>query len=280
MEPQKLSVEESSTLQQLQQHNRGGLPVGHGGQQSPEPQPTPEPERHEPEEETQIAAQSNEESVPQEGQGSTFEVDGQTFASEKDALNYLQQRYSKAEQDNLLLEARLDGMQQALYTNPQATPPPTQEMVDDVTFEEDKYYENPAQYLADYTRRVTEASEKKLERKLSQREQDAQAWNTFTSKYPELAQFQSDVLEMYNTHRDTALTLAKRSPEKAMDFIAMKTKEKFQRYIDSMKPTKVLSNTHQGPSMGSNTNVTSTQKTQSQPKRVDFTTQLRNMRRK
>lgn len=276
---ESLSVDQSDTLQQLQKHHQN-LPVGNqqeaARKEELSEQKTP---TQEPPQETQQEAQP--EVLPEQPvNNETFEVDGQTFANEKEAMKYLTQKYSQAEQDNLLLEARLEGMQAALQNNPQQTPAPAQEMVDDLAFDQEKYYEDPAGYIAEYTRKVSEASERKIDQRLSQREQDAQAWNTFTSKYPELAQFQGDVLEMYNKHRDTALTLAKKSPEKAMDFIAMKTKEKFQRYVDSLKPTRTLSNTHQGPSVGSNTNVTPAQKEPSQAKKVDFTAQLRNLRRK
>lgn len=245
----------------------GSTPLPQGNQMPPVEEEAPEIE---------AAPEETPEEVPAEA----FEVDGQRFASEKDALDYLSQRYSQKEQDNLLLEARLEGMQQALSTPGIAPPAPTQEMKDDLNFDEERYYENPAQYIAEYTRKVMETTNKQWDQKMSAQQQDAEAWNQFTAKFPELAQFRGDVMEMYNAHRDVALTLARKSPEKAMEFIAMKTKEKFQRYVDAMRPTKVLSNTKQGPSVGSNTSVTPKANPQGQAKKVDFTSQLRSMRGK
>jgi riboflavin synthase alpha subunit len=82
---------------------------------------------------------------------------------------------------------------------------------------------------------------------------------------------------MLNENLPMITTLSRRDKKKAQDYLAMKTREKFQSYIEKTKPTRVLSNTKNGPSVGGN-GVTTTVTQEKDNEALDFVTQIRNMR--
>ena len=262
-----LSPESSQTLQQLSQHQQN-LPIGGGVNLEPVLEPAKVEPIPEPAQEPQVHSEN------------VVEVDGQQFASEAEARKYLEQKYSKLEQEKLLDEARLEGMQSAMGYIPQATPQQVRQAEDDEPIDMDKYYEDPQGYLLERERKIEERLMKKMSAAQQAQQKDAEVWAQFTSKYPDLSDFKGDVDAVVNANMDMVTTLAKRDVNKAMDFVAMKTREKFQRWVDAQKPTKVLSNTKTMVHGGGNPPVTQPQNSQSQPKNLDFASQLRNLRKK
>lgn len=206
------------------------------------------------------------------------EIDGQKFANEKEALKYLQGQYGQLQTEKMIEEARIQGMQEALSSVPQVNPAPAaQAPVEEDDLEE--FYANPAEYLRKRDEKVKQELSQTWEQKQLQAQRDAQVWNDFASSYPDLASFKQDVELVASEHRSTVEMLARRDPKKAMDYVAMKTREKFQKYVDALKPTKTLSNAKTGPSVGSNPGVTPQQNQAKNEEKVDFISQLKKHRR-
>ena len=257
MDGENLSIEQSDTLQQLQQNK--GLPTG---------------EANPP---IVVEAEPVEAAAPMD-EAAMVEVDGQKFVNESEAFKYLQGRYGETKTESMINEARLQGMQDAYANIPQQQTQQAVEPEDD--FDQDKYYEDPVGY--------TRAREAKLEAKLlarfsaqqTQSQRETQVWNKFANQYPDLADFKQDVDAIAAEHGETVRMLAKRDEKKAMDYVAMKVREKFQRYVEAMKPTKILANTKAGASLGGYQPVTSQQNQPSTDINLDFAAQLRSIRKR
>jgi hypothetical protein len=270
MSQDTLQVEQSETLQQLMQHSNN-LPAGN--QQKGEEVPPVQETAPQPPAPSITEADTEPEAIQETSEG--FEYDGQVFATEKEAFEYLKGRVGQLETETLLAEAREEGRAQAMQYIPQsnqlqqAMPEPEPEI------DMDKFYENPAQFLADNNKKVYEQAVAQMRREQQAQTQEQQLWNNFTKAHPDLADFEEDVNFVANQHMDTVKALASRNQKKAMDFVATKVREKFQRYIEARKPTRVLSNTKAGPSVGGNPTVTN-QSSQAQNKKpLDFAAQLR-----
>lgn len=271
MSQETLTVEQSETLQQLQQFHKGEEPTAElpPGSNSVEAQPAPAP----------VAPVEEPPVEPAPPAAAVVEVDGQQFASEADALKYLQGKYSEVQTERLLDEARIEVMQSALQFQPTAQPAQQPIPVEDPV-DMDKFYENPAEYM-----RLREA---KLEEKIQARvaasqniaQRDAQVWSDFSKKYPDLADSRDIVDLVVNKNKDMVSTLAHRDQIKAMDFVARKTREVFQGWVEAQKPTKVLSNTRQETTRGGNPPVTQPKSPAESNKPLDFTAQIRNMNKR
>lgn len=271
MDQEILSTEQSETLQQIQ-NMQNGLPEGNSTVEA-KPEPVPEPETHE----TGAAASSAD--LPTNTEG-FVEVDGQQFKSDKDAFDYLKGKYSQLEQERLIDEARYEGIQTALqYQGQNPAAAPVEPKVED-DLDTDKFYEDPKGFLKEYGERIKNEVESTLTARQRAQQADAELWASFTKKYPDLADSRDIVELIANKEADMVKTLAKRSREKAMDFVALKARERFQSWVDSQKPRRELSNTRQGPSVGGNPVATTAPKESGQAKNLDFASQLRTLRSK
>jgi len=229
---------------------------------------------------TMSAAQSEE---PAEGGGETsdsiVEVDGQKFANEKAAFDYLQGQYGQLKTERMIEEARLQGIQEALYNMPRGGEAPITAPMPQPEVDLDKFYENPTEFLKNYADRIKDSLKGELSAQHTAAQRDAEVWNTFTAKHPDLADFRQDVDSVAMAHKDTVALLARRDPAKAMDFVATKVREKFHKYIEATMPNRVLPNAKMGPSSSGNHSATNQQRVPVPDKAVDFVTQLRNMKK-
>lgn len=211
----------------------------------------------------------------------TFEADGQTFASESEAFKYMQDKYSQSETERLILEARQEGMQEALGNMPGNNPQPIEATPQEPDLDIDKFYEDPKGFLKTYGDQIRESVKSEVMSASATEREESKAWNEFFSAHPDLEGFQQDCQMMLDANLPTIQTLARKDKKKAQDYLAMKTREKFQNYIEQTKPTKTLSNHGGGPS-GGGAPVTHnvTQKSQEKSdEALDFASQLRSIRR-
>lgn len=271
MQQETLSVAQSETLQQLQQLQKGEVVLPTGNRETE----VDDEMDHLPEASAPEAAP-----VQASSESEEVEIDGQRFANQKEAFNYLKSRVGQLETERLLDEARMEGRTEALQYIPQLTQQPIvpQSIEEEVNM--DKFYEDPKGFMREYGQKIYEKVKNEVTQAQIVQQQQEQLWTTFTSKYPDLADFRSDVDAVANENAETIKALATRNKEKAMEFVALKTREKFQRYMEALKPTRNLPNTKQTVSAGGNPGVTTTQKTSQVDKPLDFTAQLRQFRRK
>lgn len=254
-----IEPQSSEMLSQVTNHQEG-LPEG-TAPVVPEPVPEPTPKPAEP-------------VVEPEG---TFEYDGQKFASEKEAFEYLKGKHGELKSTSMLDEARLQGMQEAFSYAPQQTTQPVEEPAIP-TADMDQFYVNPGKYLADRDQATEDRVMQKVNANQTKLQRDTEVWHNFTNAYPDLADFRADVEGVADQYGNEVRMLASRDEKKAMDFVAMKVREKFQKYVDVMKPTKTLSNTKSGPSTGGNQVVTPVEKEPEDTKGLDMVSQMRTMR--
>lgn len=251
---------DSETLQQLASLSRGE-----------QPDLSPESETQETyAAESQVESQGTQESqIPDD----SITIDGQVFKSAKEAYEYSQKKLQEAETERLILQARQEAYEQAIQMGQnrfqaqeaaQAVTPPE----DDI----DKFYENPQGYLKEMKQKL----KAEVQAELSQDDLDRQAWNDFFKKHPDLDGFKQDCELVLNQNLDTIKLLAAKDRGKAMDYLATKTREKFQTYMERMKPQSVLHNTHAGPSVGGNPTPSVTPTTKNETT-LDFVSQLRSL---
>jgi alkanesulfonate monooxygenase SsuD/methylene tetrahydromethanopterin reductase-like flavin-dependent oxidoreductase (luciferase family) len=143
----------------------------------------------------------------------------------------------------------------------------------------DKFYEDPGKFLLERDAAIEQRLMGKVSEKQSAAARDAEAWSSFTANYPELADFKADVEAVAANHSQEVRMLASKDQKKAMEYVAFKVKEKFQRYAEVMKPTRVLSNTRVDAPLGSNPVVTPAQNVPESTEGLDMISQMRNMRK-
>lgn len=235
-----------------------------------------EPEQSNEEVETQSAGEPAE----------TFEVDGQTFASEKEAFEFMRGKYTQSETDRLILEAKTEGMQEALsqFQGMQGgvSPQQVQQAAEDNDLDIDKFYEDPKGFLKQYGDQIRKSVKDEVLSASAQERSEAQAWSEFFGAHPDLEGQQEICQLVLNQNLEMVQTLARRDKKKAQDYLATKTREIFQNYVERTKPIKTLSNAKGGPSAG-NAGVTPpvTQKSQEKSEEgLDFAAQLRSIRRR
>lgn len=229
-------------------------------------QPSLEPE--------EIQAQSDVEAQEPIQSDDTITIDGKVFSSVKEAYDYSQKKLQDSETDRLILQARQEAYEQAMsmgQTRQQAyqvsenlVPPEA----DDAT----KFYDDPQAYLRDMRQKI----KAEVQGELSQADLERQTWNDFFSRHPDLDGFRQDCELVLNQNLDTVKLLATKDRNKAMDYLATKTREKFQSYIERTKPRTVLPNTHSVPSVGGN-HVPSVTQSKKDDSTLDFVSQLRSL---
>lgn len=205
----------------------------------------------------------------------TIVIDGKTFANEKEAYTYAQKKLQESETEKLLLQARQEGIESALHLARQnaagVTPPLTAPVEDDT----DLFYTDPKKYMEKKESEIIA----RVRAEQLQTQQDEALWREFFSAHPDLDGFKEDCQTVLNQHEETIKVLAAKDRKRAMDYLATKTREKFEQYMERRKPRSVLSNTKAGPSAGNfSSGVTPALKKDSDEP-VDFVSQMRSLRK-
>jgi len=205
-----------------------------------------------------------------------IKIGDKEFRTQEEAFAYAQ----SLDQKSTLIEARSDAYRQAIQDaafaqqNAQKVTPAAEP-------EEDfdaKFYENPKEFLKQYGEKISAATEAKILGQISTRTEDDKLWSDFFGANPDLAGFREDCESVLTKHTEDIKAINQTKGQKAaMDYLAQKTRAKFQSYNDNAKPRRELPATSNGASMGSPGNVTRNIK-QAEP--VDFITEIRQARNK
>lgn len=235
------------------------LPVG--GSPAPE---APEPETPD---ETETANEQTEESA--------IEIDGKTFTNEREALTYARGQTEALRKERELAEAYKAGMQDAVSVR-DGTGITSETPAEPDNWEEN-FYANPKEAFQKERERI----KAEVRAELSQQTAEEQHWATFTARHPDLDHVKDDVYATLTRERDTVTAIAAtKGPEAAMDYLAQRTRTKFEEYMEKKKPTKQLSNGKAGPTPGGQTNVTPKPQTKKPLSMFDQMRTLRESRRK
>lgn len=269
------AAETSETQQQLadwQSAKRTGQPLPAGAAPL---EPEEEPVREE-----QVATTEGE--VGEAG-GESWTIGDQTFTDQGAAWKYAQQ----LQLEKNLTEARLQGLEEGMQGYQSSAQP--QQLVPEVApepeFDEERYYADPQNYLREREAQLATRIEQRITSQATNQQKEQQLWNDFTNAHPDLDGFQSDAQAVLNDpeHNKRITLLSRTKGQKAaMDYLAMQTRDKFERYIAARKPKRELANSrtltpssnNAGPAGGG---VTQAGKSGGA---MDFSAQLRTMRGK
>lgn len=218
------------------------------------------------------------EAVEAEAAAPDIKIGDKTFKSQDEAFAFAQSELAKREREVELADAYRAGVADAGQL---PIPPTQQQLVQQPTPQdpdwEQKFYSDPRKTLKEYGEQIRETVKQELRSEYRVTNEEDKLWGQFYSKHPDLEGFDEDVKLMLNKFTEELKVITRtKGKEAGFDFLAQKTKAKFQAYADSQKPSRELSNTKAGPSAGTQTSVT--------PKinkdtPIDMVTQIRNLRK-
>ncbi len=206
--------------------------------------------------------------IPAEGPAK-IRIGSRTFATQAEALTYAQEiEREKIESDAYskgLLDAQHAAAPAASVT--QAAPEPEK-------FDEEKFYGNPQQFLAEYAQKIKDETLGTVEHKATLKRENDRIWSEFCAEHPELADFRSDV-ETCAAENLTQFraAIALKGPVGGYNYVANKLKDKFAKQTEALKPRKKLPNVGGGASPGG-TGASVTPKKDA-PKILTFAEQVR-----
>lgn len=142
---------------------------------------------------------------------------------------------------------------------------------------ENDYYTDPKKVIESVKSSAIEEAKKQIRSELTLQQQNEQVWSNFTMLHPDLADFREDVDATANIHaREIQAFVAAGKPKEAMDFVARKTRAKFEMYVEATKKrTELPRKQTDAPAPGGQTVTTGKKETTP----VDFATQIRNHQR-
>lgn len=214
-------------------------------------------------------------------EAAVVEIDGHKFKSEKEALSWALANKEKLENDRLVAEAYRTGIQDSLAVMPTGAPAPPPE--EDEGFEE-KFYADPKKALAERDKRIEDRIINKIHTTQDQRDNAKKVWEDFCALHPDLADFRTDVDLIASSPQHAPVIAAKMRTEgdaAAMNYVAQKTRAKFQSYNEKAKASTVLPRgSGAGPTpSGGQKNIIQTKKTDKQISMSDQVRQLRSKHR-
>lgn len=259
-EQRHLSVEESETLQALSH------------KQMPVDKDNPEPiEASEVLEDAENLVSEDEKIV----------IGDKEFSSQEEALAYARDLQAKGETEKLLHDAYRQGIEDARLATSGAN---SQHGVTQPEPEEDddfdqKFFENPKAYLKAMEEKVRKDAMDQALKQIQQQQQDQQLWNEFYSKHPDLAGFDEDCQAVLARESEMIKTLVQtQGKEKAMDYLARKTRAKFQMWAERQRPRAELPQNSPGASPTGGQRVTQPSQEKNEGP-VDFVSQMRQHKR-
>lgn len=199
--------------------------------------------------------------------------DGSRFKSQEEALKHAQKLIQDKEIELATANAYQQGIHDFASRIPQSGNVTPQQPEEDTAAWETEFYSNPKKVLAEVEAKAIEKAETRLAQKLSAQEADKQIWSEFTSLHPDLADFKADVDGVTDSNREVVQALFQTKGKKAaMDYVAQKTRAKFEAYLEATKKRTELPRTRIASPTPGQTNVTQKKPTE-QP--LDFAAQLR-----
>lgn len=202
-------------------------------------------------------------------------IGDKTFATQAEAFAYAQAELARQNNELAIAEAYRAGIADAsmpMHNAPQAPAQPQ----DDPEWET-KFYADPKRTLHEFATKIREEVKKEVTGEVEMRTEEQKLWAQFYQRHPDLEGFQEDAQAMLTKHDAELKALVRtKGQTAAFDYLAQKTRAKFQEYIERAKPRRTLPNTSAAPSPGTQTSVTPAAK----PKpKVDFISQIRSLRK-
>ena len=212
-------------------------------------------------------------------EGEKIQIGDKEFATQAEAMDYARGLHATGETEKLLHDAYRQGINDAgIAATPAGgvTQSAPEEEEDDF---DQKFYENPKEYLKSMAAKIRQEAMDDALNSVSQQQADAQLWTEFYSKHPDLAGFDEDCKAVLDREAEMIKTLVKTSGrEKAMDYLARKTRAKFQQWAERQRPTKEVASEGGRATPTAGARVTHG-KEESADGPVDFVAQMKQHRR-
>lgn len=184
-----------------------------------------------------------------------------TLVQSKDIELAQANAYSQGVQDSF------SRVPQAPNVTPQADPEATKAAW------ETEFYTNPQKVISDIKQQAISEAEQRISQRIGAKENETAIWNEFVGLHPDLSDYKTDVDTITDQHKEVVGALLKtKGKTAAMDYVAQKTRAKFDSYVEATKKRTELPRTKAGAPPPGQTNVTPTKKTE-EP--LDFASQMR-----
>lgn len=228
---------------------------------------------------TETEQQPAPEAVEAEASSPDIKIGDKTFKTQDEAFSFAQSELARREREVELADAYRAGVADAGQlpippNQPQhlAQPPPNE----DPEWEQ-KFYSDPRKTLKEYGEKIRESVKAELRTEYRSTSEEEKLWSQFYGKHPDLEGFDEDVRLVLSKHQEELKVITRtKGKDAGFDFLAQKTKAKFQAYAEAQKPSRELSNGKAGPSSGTQTSVTP-KINKSAP--IDMVSQIRNLRK-
>lgn len=202
--------------------------------------------------------------------------DGQTFATEKEAYEYMKTKVSATETEAAIMQAKQEAYEQAMMNMGQqpGTQAPVEQAPPEDDFNEEEYFSDPVGYTKRREAKLAAQIRNDIQVEQQARQADEQTWSEFFTANPDLDGFRADCEITLNQNLETIKLLARKDKKQAMQFLATKTREKFQTWAERQRPQTTLPNTKAGPSSGTGTPGVTPQASETPLKDVDFCSEI------
>lgn len=171
---------------------------------------------------------------------SAVEIDGIKFKNEKDALEWALENRQQLANERAVAEAYRTGIQDSLAQHAPANAKPIPKP-DDIT--EEEFYQNPIEALKKVKKAAKDEARAEIDARDFQSKADRQVWEEFSVLHPDLSDFKTDVELIANSAEHLPILQAlvrTKGPKAGYDYVAQKTRAKFQAYNDAVKTKTVL----------------------------------------
>lgn len=167
-----------------------------------------------------------------------IELDGQKFKTQKEALAYAQANIMKLQMEREIADAYRQGIADAAGPLESVTPQAAAPAEDNF---EEEFYRDPKATLEKVRLQAIEEAETRILTKQQMQNAEEKLWSDFQNAHPDLADFREDVVHYANVHKDVVQALVRtKGQQAAFDYVAQKTRAKFQAYVEKMKPATAL----------------------------------------
>lgn len=248
--------EDSETLQQLQQVRSGeSAPVEAAGDVA-DGQPAGE-----------VVAEAK------------VKIGDKEFASQEEAFQYAESLQAQGETERLISDAYRQGIQDAIQKDPigQNVTQPAEPAMPSNEELDAQFFENPTEYLRKHAEQVRQEAEQAALEKIRAEQAEENLWQEFFSRHPDLDGFRQDATMVLESNRQLVEDIARtQGKQKALDYLAQKTRAKFQAWAERSRPQQELQRNAATPTPSGSERVTQSSTTE---EAVDFASQLRNHNR-
>lgn len=189
-----------------------------------------------------------------------IEIDGQTFKSEAEALAFAKSQLQKKDHDLAVVEAYNAGLSErapAQQAAPTAAESEAEKAMRLLGITEEEFYSDVPKALMKLSQKIRDEVKTEVMSAVNTESAEEKLWKEFHTKFPDLEDFQEDSKSALIRYDADIKALARtKGKGAAMDFLAQKTRAKFQAYAEKMKPKRELANGGNNPPPSTQTNVT------------------------